>query len=232
MTKKIQNYMSDRFVLQASKEKVEELFDVSTGRDDFFESNFNITPGTRIPVVYKEEGKRKIYDFQWGLIPEEAGEEKEGRENYEVPIEELEDDEWLSECLAHRRCLIPANGFYKWKFTEKKSTPFYIRLLSNELTAIAGIYSVWKSSSGRDVYSCAMLTTEANALVQPVDDRMPVLLRPDDHGDWLSDREVAPEKVEEFLQSYELTELAVNRVSEDVNDPDNNSPELIQPIPK
>lgn len=224
--------MSDRFVLQASKEEIEEVFGVSSDRKDFFESDFNITPGTLIPVVYTEDSERGIYNFIWGLIPEGADEETAGRENYEIPIEELEEDEWLSECLSQRRCLIPANGFYKWKFSEKKTTPFYIRLLSNGVTAFAGIYSVWKSSSGREVYSCAMLTTEANALVQPVDDRMPVMLHPDDHEEWLSEPGISTEELERFLDSYSLTDLAVNRVSEDVNNPENNSEELIQPIPK
>ena len=224
--------MSDRFVLEAPKQEVEQLFEVSTERDDFFESEYNITPGSRIPVVYQENGRRKIYSFTWGLIPEDAQEENEGQENFEVALEELDDDDWLSECIAHRRCLIPANGFYKWKFTEKKSTPFYIRLLANELTALAGIYSVWKSASGRNVYSCAMLTTEANALVQPVDDRMPVLVHPDNHELWLSEEPLTDGQLQSVLNGYGMTELAVNRVSEDVNDADNNSAELIQPIPK
>jgi putative SOS response-associated peptidase YedK len=224
--------MSDRFVFEASREEVEQLFKISTERDDFFESKYNIEPGSRIPVVYQENEQRKIYSFYWGLIPSDADTEKEGDGNFEVPLEELEENEWLTECLEQRRCLIPANGFYKWKFTEKKSTPFYIRLLSNELTAFAGIYSVWNSSSGRDVYSCAMLTTEANALVQPVDDRMPVLLNPDHHERWLSKESLDETDFEKLLDSYSMTELAVNRVSEDVNNPENNSPELIQPIPK
>lgn len=224
--------MSDRFVLEADKEEVEHQFGVTTERDDFFESEYNITPGSRIPVVYHEDGERKIYSFTWGMIPPEASEEKKGEENYEVALEGIEDNEWLTECMEQRRCLIPANGFYKWKFTEKKSTPFYIRLLSNQLTALAGIYSVWKSSSGRDVYSCAMLTTEANALVQPVDDRMPILLRPEHYEVWLSEEPLGETTLEQLLNSYSMTEMAVNRVSEDVNDPENNSAELIQPIPK
>lgn len=224
--------MSDRFVFEASQEEVERKFEVSTKRDDFFESKFNISPGTRIPVVYQEEGSRKIYNFNWGLIPPDAETEIEGNENFEIALEEVEEKEWLSSCLEKRRCLIPANGFYKWKFTEKRSTPFYIRLLTNELTAFAGIYSIWKSSSGRDVYSCAMLTTEANALVQPVDDRMPVLVGPEHYERWLSKNPLDENDFEKIMNSYSLTELAVNRVSEDVNNPENNSPELIQPIPK
>lgn len=224
--------MSDRFVLQASKEEVEETFRISTKRDDFFESEFNITPGSLIPVVYNEKGERKIYNFLWGLIPPGADEEKDGKENYEFSKGDLKEEEWLTECLEKRRCLIPANGFYKWKSTEKKSTPFYIRLLSNELAAIAGIYSVWKSSSGRDVYSCAMLTTDANALVQPVDKRMPILVRPENYKQWLSKDELSNGELEKVLRGFSMTEMAVNRVSEDVNDPENNSAKLIQPIPK
>lgn len=224
--------MSDRFVFEATKQEVEQAFGISTARDDFFESDFNITPGSLIPVVYSEDDERKIYTFRWGLIPPDADEEIEGNENFEVPIEELEDDEWLTECVVHRRCLIPANGYYKWKSSEKKSTPFYIRLLSNQLTAIAGIYSVWKSSAGRDVYSCAMLTTKANVLVQPVDDRMPVLIHPNHYQQWLAKEKLSEEAFDEILNGYSMTELTVNRVSEDVNDPENNSAELIQPIPK
>lgn len=224
--------MSDRFVLHAPKEEVEQKFNVSTDREDYFEPDYNINPGSRIPVVYEENGERKIYDFIWGLIPDDAKEETAGRENHVVPIEDIAEDEFLTECLSQRRCLIPANGYYKWKFSEKKSTPFYIRLLSNELTAIAGIYSVWKSSSGRDVYSCAMLTTEANVLVQPVDNRMPVLLNPDDYAKWLTLNELSAEQIKQFLHGYSAIDMAVNRVSEDVNKPENNGEELIQPIPK
>ena len=224
--------MSDRFVLQGSKQEVEQLFEVSTKRDDYFESDFNITPGSLIPVVYGEDGQREISNFIWGLIPKGAEVEKEGIEQFEAPLEEIEDDEWLTECLDHRRCLIPANGFYKWKTTKKKSTPFYIRLLSNELLAFAGIYSVWKSSTGRNVYSCAMITIEANALVQPVDNRMPLTIHPDNYEQWLSGEPSEAIDFEKLKKSYSMTEMAVNRVSEDVNNPDNNSEELIQPIPK
>lgn len=224
--------MSDRFVLEASKQEVEQLFEVSTARDDFFEPDYNITPGSLIPVVYEEEEERKVYTFRWGLISPDAEEELVGNENFVVSVEDLDEDEWLTECVTQRRCLIPANGYYKWKFSEKKSTPFYIRLLSNQLTAIAGIYSIWESSAGRDVYSCAMLTTEANALVQPVDDRMPILVHPEHYQKWLSDEVLTEAELEDVMNGYAMTELTVNRVSEDVNDPENNGPELIQPIPK
>lgn len=223
--------MSDRLARHSAKEVIEDEFEITTHRDEFFEPDYNISPGSLMPVVYVDGGERKIYTFQWGLIPEDADAEREGKENYEAKVEELEEDTWLKACFEKRRCIIPADGFYKWKTTKKKSTPFYVRLLSNRVAALAGVYSVWESASGRDVYSFTLLTTEANALVQPVDERMPVILRPDDYNTWL-DEDTNTDKLNSLLKPLSLTEMAVNRVSEKVADLNSQGPELIQPIPK
>lgn len=224
--------MSDRFVFHAPKKAVENQFGVYSERDDYFDSNFNITPGTLIPVVYREDQERKVEQFLWGLLPSNADDEREGAEHYETTLEKIREDEWQAECLQKRRCLIPAHGFYKWKSTEKKSTPFYIRLLANELMALAGIYGVWKSASGRRVYSCSMITTEANALVQPVGKRMPVIIDSEEYETWLSDDELTEDELDQFIKPYPMSKMTVNRVSEKVNNTDNNNPDLIQPIPK
>ncbi len=226
-------FMSDRFVLHAEQEEIESMFGVTSKRDDYFESDYNITPGALRPIITRENERRNIRKAQWGLIPEQADEEREGKEHFAVPAENVRENDWYNECVNQRRCLVPANGFYKWKTSKKKQTPFYIRLLSNRLTAFAGIYSVWESESGREVYSFAILTTKANTLVEPVDDRMPVLLKPTNFEQWLSDDALTDEMHEQLLmEPYDLTQMAVNRVSEEVNDISNNGPELIQPIPK
>jgi len=226
--------MCDRFVYDSTREEIAEVFQVSSERKDYFEPDYNIIPGQLIPAVFNDENEntRSILKFHWGLIPEEAETEEQGKEHYEFPSEKIEEDDRIKSCVEMRRCLIPANGFYKWKTTKKKTTPFYIRLLSNEVMAFAGVYSVWEAESGREVYSCTLLTTEANVLVQPVDDRMPVIIRRENYPLWLGEEPVTPKELEAMLQPYRLTEMAVNRVSEKVNNITNNSPELIQPIPK
>lgn len=226
-------FMSDRFVLHATQDEIEAFFEVSSERTDYFEPDYNINPGTLRPIILRERARRHIQQAQWGLIPEDAEEERAGKEHYAIRSEDVRENEWYSECINNRRCLVPANGFYKWKTSKKKQTPFYIRLLSNRLTAFAGIYSVWKSDSGRDVYSFALLTTEANTLVEPIDERMPVLLRKAAFEEWLGEDELTEEMYRNMLlEPYDLTLMAVNRVSEKVNDISNNGPELIQPIPK
>lgn len=224
--------MSERLARHSTQEEIEQVFNVSTHRDDFFDPDYNISPGSLMPAVYKEEGERKIYNFQWGLIPLDADAEREGKKYYKVKVEDLDKDEWLKELFKRKRCIVPVNGFYKWKTTEKKSTPFYVRLLSNDVAGFAGLYSVWESASGRDVYSFSLLTIEANALVQPVDNRMPAILRPKDYETWLDEGHTDMNVLKSLLKPLGLTEMAVNRVSEKVSDITSKGPELIQPIPK
>jgi putative SOS response-associated peptidase YedK len=225
--------MSDRFVLHTSKQDIENLFDISIKRDDYWEPDYNISPGSLHPLIISQDGKRQVKRARWGLIPPDAEDERGGNENNVIPSEKVLENKWFHECVNQRRCLVPANGFYKWKSSEKEKKPFYIRLLSSKVAAFAGIYDVWISASGREVYSFAVLTTRANSLIEPVDDRMPVLLRKDHFGKWLSHSDLTKKTQEKLLlEPFALTELAVNRVSEEVNDPGNNGAELIQPIPK
>lgn len=221
--------MSDRFVLHGDKEEIEQLLGATASREDYFDPNFNIHPGNLVPILVRRNGERQIQQAQWGLIPDDAKEESEGRDHYLIKAESLMDSERSDPIDLSRRCIIPASGFYKWKTSKKKNTPFYIRLLSREVMALAGVYSVWQSGSGRDVYSFAMLQVGANALVQPVDELMPVILKEQHISTWLTGDE---EEALNLLRPYEMADMAVNRVTEKVNSPENNSPELIQPIPK
>lgn len=224
--------MSERLARHSSQQEIEQEFKASTHREDFFEADYNISPGSLLPAIYLDEGTRQISNFKWGLIPRDADSEDEGKSFYETRLEEIEEDDWLQSCFKKRRCIVPVNGFYKWKTTEKKSTPFYIRLLSNQVAGLAGIYSIWKASSGRKVHSFSLITIEANALVQPVDDRMPAILREQDYETWLGLNNADTQQLKSTLKPLGLTEMAVNRVSEKVSDLTSKGPELIQPIPK
>ncbi len=225
--------MSERFVLHAPEPEIESYFGVKTESGHTINPNYNISPGTLHPLVIENENQREIKQAKWGLIPPDAKDERAGKDSYSAPLEELDDGEIFTECIEQRRALVPASGFYKWKSTENKTTPFYVRMLSDELTALAGIYSIWESTSGRKVYSFAILTTKSNALVEPIDERMPVIVRSEQFERWLNEKNKPSEILEEIAEGPTLlTEMIVNRVSEEVNDISNNSPQLIQPIPK
>src|SRR5699024_12470476 len=100
------------------------------------------------------------------------------------------------------------------------------------LMAISCIYSICESRSGRKPYSCSMLTTDFNVLIQPVGQSKPEIVEQEDYEEWLQAKELNEEVVSQIAQPYPMSKMAVNRVSEAVNDVNNNGPELVQPIPK
>lgn len=225
--------MCGRYTLHSSKEDIEEYFQASSEDTGLFRPNFNIAPGTVNPVILTGiSGKREIGGLRWGLIPKWADEASTGYKMINARAETLDEKKSFKGPFERKRCIIPANGFYEWKTEKQSKQPFYIRLLTQELMGFAGLYEKWTSPEGEDIYSYTIITTEANALVHPLHDRMPVILKPSSYDTWLDRENHDTESLSELLKPYSITEMATYRVTEEVNKPENNKPELIQPIPK
>lgn len=88
--------------------------------------------------------------------------------------------------MRHKRCLIPASGFYEWKKEGSKKQPYLISMTDSPLMGLGGLYDRWHSPDGSLIESCAILTMEPNELVAQAHDRMPVIIHPDDYDAWLS----------------------------------------------
>ena len=98
--------------------------------------------------------------------------------------------------LKTHRCLVPASGFFEWKNEGNRKTPYYIRLTDDPLFSFAGLYDQWHNPEGVTVSTYTIVTCDANALVAPVHDRMPVILSRAAEERWLSPDPVAPERTE------------------------------------
>lgn len=146
---------------------------------------FNIAPGQMIAAVIAHNGRNRIGRLQWGLIPSWAKDAKIGSSLINARAETLMDKPSFRKALLHKRCLIPADGFYEWKKTPKGKQPLRFTLKSKEIFAMAGIYDSWMSPDGHRVNSCSIITTAPNRLVEDVHDRMPVILRPEYEALWL-----------------------------------------------
>jgi putative SOS response-associated peptidase YedK len=215
-----------RYVLEADKQTIEEVFGVQTDAESLFDPNFNVIPGTTMPIIVNDGDAREVVSSVWGLDQKGAKEEF-----FEVPQEDFKENKELQKLAKSSPCIIPASGFYKWKETVEDPLPFYLRVINREVTGFAGICTSYKEEDGHIKHSYAVVTMKANALVEPLDDRMPVVLEEKDYGKWLGGS--APEMLEKgFEGNYLLPDMSVFRVPELVNDPSNNSKELIQPIPK
>jgi putative SOS response-associated peptidase YedK len=215
-----------RYVLETDKEIIEEIFDVKANSESLFDPNYNAGKGHTMPIIMKGESGREVRSSVWGLKTEGAK-----NEIVEVRHEDILEDDGLKKLIDTNPCIVLASGFYKWKETVEDPLPFYLRVLSQEVVGIAGFYSSYKNDEGREVHTFAVLTMPANPLVEPLDDRMPVIILPKDYDQWLTDGASDMVKVG-FNGNDLLPDMAVVRVPELVNDPSNNSKELIQPIPK
>src|SRR5262249_60833410 len=86
--------------------------------------------------------------------------------------------------LRHRRCLLPADGFYEWVREGGRKQPYFFHLREGGPFAFAGLWEEWVDPEGEVIESCAVLTTEANGFMRRYHDRMPLVLDPKDYALW------------------------------------------------
>ena len=139
--------------------------------------------------------------------------------------------------LRHKRCLIPADGFYEWKAeggATKKGTrkrPFHIHFADRRPFAFAGLWSQWNGPNGEELESCTIVTTAANPVIKEIHNRMPVILAEDCYEDWLNPQIQGAKEAIALLQRTEPEPLILTEVSSLVNNPRNDVEECIEPRP-
>ncbi len=132
--------------------------------------------------------------------------------------------------LRKRRCLIPADGFYEWQPAGRRKQPVYISLKTREPFGFAGLWESWTSPEGEESRSCTIITTEANELLKPIHDRMPVILNHDAEAVWLDPTIQDSARLLPLLKPYPSEEMEIYQVSTRVNNPDRDGPECIKPL--
>ena len=143
--------------------------------------------------------------------------------------ETVADQPAFRSAFQHRRCLLPADGFYEWASVNGKKQPWYFRLRDGSPFAFAGPWEHWEGPDGAAVESCAIITTDANETVRPIHERRPVLLDHKGYATWL-ERSAARAVLERLLLPCPDDWLTAYPVSTRVNNPRNDGPECIEPV--
>lgn len=217
--------MCGRFTLATPTKQVVDLFSILESPE--LKPRFNIAPTQTIAVVgQKADGARGLTMMRWGLIPHWANDAK-GFAPINARSETLLDKPMFREPFRRRRCLIPADGFYEWKKVGKTKKPSHFRRPDRKPFAFAGIWDRWGGPDGV-VLSCCILTTNANELVKPFHDRMPVILPVTSFDHWL-DAKSSAEDLVSLLQPAPEGELEAVAVVPLVNSVRNEGPELLEP---
>ncbi len=197
--------------------------------------DYNIPPGQQIiAIVQLDDGSNRAVNLHWGLIPSWAKASAPAHAPYLRPVgkdramsshlinaraETLAEKASFKKAYRQRRCLIPATGFFEWQSTESGKKPYHIHLPNQALFAFAGLWEHWQHDQ-ETVYSCAIITTAADATIAPIHERMPVIIAPDDYKRWLA-RNTAVE-IAGFLGADAESTLQVNAISTRVNNPLHN----------
>jgi putative SOS response-associated peptidase YedK len=222
--------MCGRFTLNTSAKIIAEFFKLSEVPD--IKPRYNIAPTQSVATVTvdREKMQRQFQFMRWGLIPSWAKDMKIGSHTINARSETVAEKPAFRSAIKHRRCLIIADGFYEWQPQGKKKQPYYFQMANNEPFAIAGLWENWRSPEGENIVSCSIITTTANETVQPVHDRMPVILPSGDWEQWLDSSINNSQQVLPLLKPYDPAAMKANAVSAIVNSPTRDSPECIQAI--
>lgn len=195
------------------------------------EPRYNIAPTQEVLVVREDfSGKRLGSFMRWGLIPSWSKDEATCARMINARSETVHEKPAFRQAIKTRRCIVPASGFYEWARSGTSKTPHYITLQDGTPFSFAGIWETWQSPDNRQIESVAILTTRANSFMEPIHDRMPVILHRGEHDLWLDKSVNDPRELQRLYQPYPFELLQDRVVGRQVNSPRNDGSELIRPV--
>jgi putative SOS response-associated peptidase YedK len=226
--------MCGRFTQQRPSAELAALF----GAEDLAESpggRFNLAPQQLgLVVVEREDLRRAIVPYRWGLIPSWAKDPRVGNRLINARAETVAVTPAFRASFMKRRCIVPADGFYEWqRLSPRLRQPNLVRRIDGQPMEFAGLWSIWRDPTqpeAEPVRTFSIITTAANAVLAPVHNRMPVILAPADRGRWLDPAPPDPAELIGLLRPAPDDLLELFAVSKLVNDVRNEGPELVLPL--
>ena len=183
------------------------------------------------PVVRlnRDTGEREIVLMRWGLIPFWAKDPSIGLRTINAKAETITTAPAFREAIKYRRCLVPADAFYEWqKLDAKNKQPFAIAMKDSQPYALAGLWEKWKDrKAGTELLTFTVITTDPNSVVEPMHDRMPVIIPQRDYDRWLRAEPDRPPI--DLLRPFDAEKMTAWKVDKPVGNAKNDRPELIEP---
>ncbi|MEZ5841776.1 MAG: SOS response-associated peptidase [Hyphomicrobiales bacterium] len=213
--------MCGRYSLTAAPEEVRARFGYVEQPN--FPPRYNIAPTQPIAVIFADAGERHFALARWGLLPSWVKDPAAFPLLINARSETAATKPAFRAAMRHRRCLIPANGFYEWgPGTAGRRQPYWCAPKDGGLVAFAGLLETYADPNGSEIDTAAILTTAANRRLRPVHDRMPAVILPEDFAAWLDTAGVSPQEAGRMLKPANdalfepvPVSLAVNRTGND-----------------
>jgi putative SOS response-associated peptidase YedK len=190
---------------------------------------FNVAPTQSVPVVFIMANGRELGFLRWGLVPSWAKDPDVGNLMINARAESVAEKPAYRSAFKKQRCLVVASGFYEWRAEETGKQPYHFQLTSGGPFGFAGLFEHWQMGD-QVIDSCTVITTEANELVRPVHERMPVIIPRENYAKWLDPAEEDPVRLKALLLPFDADQMTAWPVSRVVNSPTHDSPECVEPL--
>ena len=225
--------MCGRYGISVSRDELE-IYLKETYQIELLDSNiilprYNIAPGQSVISLINDGTRYRVGLLKWGFVPEWADDEKIGYKLINARRETLSEKPTFKKSFQTRRCVIIADGFFEWYRTTSTKTPYYFYLKDHRIFGFAGLWSTFSKPDGTKISTCTIITTKANAMMQDIHDRMPVILTEDTAKRWLDPtlRDIA--LLDELLGENAMDDIELHQVSSRVNKTENDDSDIIKP---
>jgi putative SOS response-associated peptidase YedK len=219
--------MCGRYSLEARSSEIVEAFGLAEAIS--VEARYNIAPTQSVPIVRidPETSDRRLQVVRWGLRPAWA---RSPKPIINARSETIAEKPSFRSAFKQRRCLVPATGFFEWQKLGSAKQPFCIRLHAGGVFAFAGIWDRFRDEEGNPAEAFAILTCAPNKTMEPIHDRMPVILDAAAHALWLDPQVQSPEPLGGLMVPAPDDRLTAYPVSSRVNSPAHDDAECIEPL--
>lgn len=146
------------------------------GLAEHYAPRTEVRPGEPVLALRQEHGQSSVALMLWGLVPEWVKDPGQARRPINARSETVAEKPTFRGAWRHRRCLLPADGFYEWSGSGSGRRRWTIRRTGGAPFWLAGVWDRWIGADGSELESCCVLTTAPNALMAPLHDRMPVVV--------------------------------------------------------
>ena len=224
--------MCGRFALYSDPLSLARQFDAEAPADLL--PRYNVAPTQAIPIVRVEAGQRHFASARWGLIPHWAKAMDTSYSTINARAETVASKPAFRDAFRHRRALIPIDNFFEWQTLpgSKLKQPWAIALQDREPMALAGLWEQWRNPLGGIIESCTIIVTDSNAneIMRPIHERIPVILAPEDWDAWLDPDAKDTGQLQSLLVPYPAEGMTAWKVGTRVNNSRHESPDCTEPL--
>lgn len=192
------------------------------------EPNWNRAPTQQGWAIAADAAGEAAMPMRWGLLPPWAKDTRLAYRTINARLEGIAQKPAFRAAWKQRRALIPSSGYYEWmQLDARTKQPYYVRMRDAPVMFYAGLWESRRDDAGNELLTYSIITRDADQTIATLHDRMPLVLPPGVHADWLHG---PPERAMEIALSVPPAPLVFHPVSRDVGSPRNNAPHLIEPI--